>query len=178
MPGGPWTNLYRPRMDSPPPPAETGIVLAVDRVARVGVAPVAIDGPGKTCMLRGSFCLPLRPRDGVRPLPGPAGSQAEQQALADGWVDVGDATATAVVPITLLLTGDKDADPILVPLSAAIYGSVEGPFAQGQFAIDLFRAVPDLPIQTYAVWAMSRSIISDPALVDIVTEDTLLSPGR
>ena len=168
--GGPSTNLYRPRQDSPPPPAETGFVLAVDRVA--------VSGAGRSCMLRGSFCLPIRPRDVVRPLPGPAGSRAEGQALADGWVDVGDPAAVAVVPIMVLLTGDKAAEPILVPLNAAVYGSIAGELARGQFAIDLFHAVPDLPIQRYAVWAMSRTIISDPVLVGIVTEDVLPVPGQ
>ena len=168
-PGSPSTNLFRPRKDSPPPPAETGIVLALDGVA--------VSGPGKACMLRGSFCLPIRARDVVRPLPGPAGSQAERQALADGWVDVGDPEAVAVVPIMLLLTGDKDPAPILVPLGAGVYGSIEGQLARGQFAIDLFRAVPDLPIQSYAVWALSRTIISDPVRVGIMTEYIVPTPG-
>ena len=170
MPGGPWTNLYRPRLDSPPPPAETGIVLAVDRIA--------VSGAGKSCMVRGSFCLPIRPRDVVRPLPGPAGTQAEQQALADGWVDVGDPAVVAVVPITLLLTGDKHAAPILVPLGAAIYGPLAGQRACGQFAVDLFRAAPDLPIESYAVWALSRAIISDPVVVGIVDQNMLPTSGQ
>jgi len=169
-PGGPAANLYRPRLDTPPPPAAPGFTLAVDRVV--------VDGPDQTCMLRGSFLLPLLPRDVVRPLPGPVGSPAELQARADGWVDVDAPEAVAVVPITLLLTGNEKPAPVLLPLQAAVYGPIEGQMARGQFAVDLFRAAPDLPIQSYAVWAISRAIISDPVLVGIVDETMLPEPGR
>lgn len=163
MPGGPPTNLFRPRLDTPPPPAGPGFTLAIE--------PSAVDRLGASCMLRGSFLLPLLPRDVIRPLPGPPGSQAEQQALADGWVDAGAPEAVAVVPISLLLTGDENPTPVLLPLQAAIYGSTDGPLVKGQFAVDLFKAAPDLRAQRYAVWAMSRAIISDPVLVDILDAD-------
>jgi hypothetical protein len=164
MPGGSSTNLYRPRLDTPPPPDGPGFMLAAP--------PVAVDRSGESCMLRGSFLLPLLPRDVIRPLPGPPGSQAEQQALADGWVDAGAPEAVAVVPITVLLTGDKNPTPVLLPLQAAVYGSGEGPLAKGQFAIDLFKAAPDLPAQRYAAWAMSRGLISEPIRLDILDEQT------
>jgi hypothetical protein len=163
MPGGPATNLYRPRLDTPPPPAGPGFTLAVE--------PVTVDRPGESCMLRGSFLLPLLPRDVIRPLPGPPGSQAERQALADGWVEAGAPEAVAVVPITVLLTGDRDPTPVVLPLQAAVYGSIEGSLTQGQLAIDLFTAAPNLPAQRYAAWAISRGIISDPVRLHILNEN-------
>jgi hypothetical protein len=166
----PSMNPYLRRSDSPPPPEQPGIALAIE--------PVAVEGPGHSCWLRGSFCLPLRPRDVVRPLPGPPGSPAEKQALAAGWLDVGDAKATAVVPVTILLTGAEDAEPFLVPLNVPAYGALDRQVARGHFAVDLLAGAPHpLPIQSYAVWALSRTIISDPVVVSIVTEATSPTGG-
>ena len=167
-------NPYRPRPDSTPPPAKPAIVLAIDRVG--------VQGSGRSCLLRGSFCLPVLQSDVVRPLPGPAGSDAEQLARADGWVDVGDPAARAVLPLTVLLTGDQHADPILVRLSVPVYGPLEtgsnGQVASGHFSIDVFHSVPGgLPIQSYAVWAISRGITSAPVLLGIVSEAMLPAAG-
>ena len=168
-------NPYRPRPDSPAVPAEPGIVLATDRVAVLGAR--------RSCVLRGSFRLPLLTRDLARPLPGAPGSETARQAFADGWVDIGDPSALAVVPITLLLTGDKNAEPILIPLQVPVYGPLQaednGQMAGGHFAIDLFRVVPDgLPIQSYAVWAQSRGILSAPVLLGIVSEAMIPAAGE
>jgi hypothetical protein len=171
-------NPYRPRPDSPAPPADPAISLAVDRVV--------IAGSGRSCVLRGSFCLPVLSRDVVRPLPGPPGSEAEQRALADGWVEVGDPAAVAVVPITILLTGDQRAEPILISMQVPVYGPLDGPLdmqpdgqvARGHFAVNLFGNVPGaLAIQSYAVWAISRGIISDPVRVGVVSEKMLPAVG-
>ena len=167
-------NPYRPRPDSPAPPAGPAIVLAIDRVV--------IESRGRSCVLRGSFCLPVLPRDVVRPLPGPPGSEAEQLARADGWVDVGDPQAVAVVPISILLTGDQRAEPILLSLQIPIYSPLEmaadGQVARGHFAVDLFASLPDpLLIQSYAVWAVSRGILSAPVVVGVVSEAMLPAAG-
>jgi len=167
-------NPYRPRPDSPALPAGPAISLAIDRVV--------IAGSGRSCVLRGSFCLPVLPRDVVRPLPGPPGSAAEQLGRADGWGEVGDPLAMAVVPISILLTGDQRAEPILVSMQVPIYGPLElqpdGHVARGHFAIDLFGNVPGtLAIQSYAVWAISRGIISDPVRVGVVSEKMLPAAG-
>ena len=155
---------YRARPDSPPVPGRSGIALAVERVV--------VKRPRATCVVRGSFALPVRERDVVRPPPPPPG---------DGWVDVGDPAAKAVLPITLVLTGDTIADPILVHLHVPAYDAVApGDLATGHFAVDLFGVVPDeaLEAQTYAVWAISGAVLSSPALVGVVTPDMLPRPGE
>jgi hypothetical protein len=169
------TNPYLPRPDSPSAPAGPGIVLTVDRVA--------VHGPGRSCVLRGSFRLPILPRDMVKHLPGPVGSEAERLALADGWLDVGDDEAIAVLPVALLLTGNQRAEPLLIPLHVPIYGPLEAKDtsagARGFFAVDLFRLLPeDLLIQSYAVWAVSRSVLSDPVLLGLVTESMVPAAGE
>jgi hypothetical protein len=161
-------NPSQPARDLPLLAAEVAIVLTSERVA--------IQGPGKPWMLHGSFCLPVLPRDVVRPLPEPPDSEEVQLALSDGWVDVGDPKAVAVMPITLLLTGNKNASPILISLHVPVYVPLEsgsaGQVARGQFTINLFGSVPNpLAIQSYAVWAISRGIASDPVLVDILATE-------
>lgn len=155
---------YRQRADSPAAPPNHGIVLALDRRA--------MQGPGRTCLLRGSFRLPILPRDMVTHLPGPADSEAAHEALAEGWVDVGDADAIAVFPVTVLLTGDQKAKPLLFHLQVPVYGPVKtppaGPEVVGFFAVDLFRLLPsEIPIQNYAVWAVSRGLLSEPLLLGL-----------
>ncbi len=168
-------NPYLPRADSPAPPSGPGIVLAVERVA--------VHGRERSCVLRGTFRLPILPRDMVKVLPGPAGSEAERQAIADGWVDVGDADAIAVLPVALLLTGDQRAEPLLIQLHVPVYGpfdatdSSDG--ARGYFALDLFKLLPDdVFIQSYAVWAVSRGVLSEPVLLGLVTESMLPVAGE
>lgn len=167
-------NPYRPRSDSPASPSVPSIVLAVDRVV--------VAGRNRSCVLRGSFSLPVLPRDLVRPLPGPPGSEAEQRARADGWGEVGDPRAVAVIPTSIVLTGDQIAEPLLVSIQVPIYDPIEvtpvGQVARGHFAIDLLGCVPGgLAIQSYAVWAISRGIISEPVLVGVVSEAMLPAAG-
>jgi hypothetical protein len=168
-------NPYLPRPDSPTPPSGPGIVLAVDRVA--------VHGRDRSCLLRGSCRLPISPRDMVKHLPGPVGSEAERLAIADGWVDVGDPEAIAVLPVTLLLTGNQRAEPLLIQLQVPIYGPL-GPTdssdgAHGYFAVDLFKLLPDdVFIQSYAIWAVSRSVLSEPVLLGLVTESMLPAAGE
>lgn len=164
-------NPYQRRADSPAVPAEPGIALASERVV--------VHRAGAKCELRGSYLLPVLERDRVRPPPAPQpGEDAEQAFARVGWVDVGDDSATAVLPITLLLTGDTVADPITVDLKVPVYGAVSRGAASGHFAVDLFGLVPELEAQTYAVWAISRAVVSEPVLLGVVTEDMLPPPGE
>ena len=153
---------YRARPDSPPAPERAGIALAVERVV--------VKRAGASCILRGSFALPVLERDAVRPAPAPP---------AEGWVDVGDPDAKAVLPVTVLLTGDTVADPITLALRVPAYGAAEpGSLAVGHFAVDLFQLAPGaIEAQSYAVWAIARGVISQPALVGVVTEDMLPRQG-
>jgi hypothetical protein len=94
---------------------------------------------------------------------------------------VGDTAALAVVPVTVLLTGDQNPLPILMALNVPVYAPLEaardGQVARGHFAIDLFAHLPNLPIQSYAVWAFSRRVISEPALLGVVSEAMLPVAG-
>jgi hypothetical protein len=167
--------IYRERPDSPPVPAAAGIALALERVV--------VKRPRATCLLRGSYALPVSESEVVRPEPPPVlAPDPGEPPPPSGWVDVGDPEATAVLPITLLFTGDTVADPILVPLRVPAYGAVppgaDGALVAGHFAVDLFAILGDrLEAQSYAVWAISRSVISQPALLGVVTEDMLPPPG-
>lgn len=158
---------YRARPDSPDLPREVGIALAADRVI--------VKGPATKAMLRGSFNLPVLERDVVREQPAPADRNPD-----DGvWVDVGDPAATAVMPISLILSGDTVADPIVLAMQVPVYGGGgPGQLAAGHFAIDLFGSLPGLEPQTYAVWAVSRAVTSKPALVGVVSRDMLPRPGE
>jgi hypothetical protein len=164
------SRIYREHPDSPHVPAAAGIALAVERVV--------VKRARATCLLRGSYALPLLERDVVRPPPAPDRAEAGH---ASGWVDVGDREATAVFPITLLLSGDRAADPILVRLRVPAYGPVPaapGALMTGHFAVDLFALLGHrLEPQSYALWAISRAVISPPALVGVVTESMLPPPG-
>ena len=154
---------YRARPDSPALPGESTIVL--------GSAGKVDKAPGRAWVLRGSYRLPALARDVVRPLPG-LGFPAERKAREAGWEDVGDPAAVAVLPVTIILTGDEDATPILVPLHVPIYQPIERikgeQLVRGHFAVDLLALVGDkLRPQTYAVWAVSRQQVSEPIVVRV-----------
>ena len=140
---------YRARPDSPALTGNQSIVLASGNKIE--------QASGRVWLLRGSFLLPALPHDVVGELPGH---------------DVGDATTRAVLPVTIVLTGDHDATPILVPLHVPIDRPLEGAqgqqLARGHFAVDLLALVGDhLAPQTYAVWAMSRQQVSEPIVVRV-----------
>ena len=150
--------------DCPPLPKQSAIVLA-------SAGPVG-QGSRRSWIVRGSYLLPASPRDVVRPLPGPTGSAAERKARAAGWQDVGAPLAVAVLPVSLVLTGDKDATPIVVSLHVPAYQALEKLkgqlLARGHFSIDLLALLRNqVQPQIYAVWAVSRERISEPIVVQI-----------
>jgi hypothetical protein len=129
----------RPRPDSPALAGTPSIVLA---------SPNKVE---KTWLLRGSFLLPTLARD-----------------VADGAPPT-----TAILPVTLILTGDRDATPILVPLRIPIdrplEGTSENRLARGHFAVDLGNLIGDqLSPQRYAVWALSRQLVSAAVVAEVV----------
>ncbi len=144
---------------APAPPESEGVALEFDERVVVG-------GPDRTCVLRGSFRLPVR------------SSQIVPNEAPSDWPGVGDEDATAVVPVDLLLTSNYEAGPFLLPLRLPCYEAIdEGanpPIAIGEFAIDLFslREMPQMP-QTYFVWAVAGETLSEPATLSIVTEEML-----
>jgi len=138
----------RARPDSPALADAPSIVLAsTNNVEKA---------PGKAWLLRGSFLLPTLTRDAAPP-PGPSD---------------GKQTSVAVLPVSLILTGDSDASPIVVPLRVPIAGPLEGskdqPLARGYFVVDLLPLVGDqLTPQSYALWAVSRQQFSEPLVIEL-----------
>ncbi|MGE0706666.1 MAG: hypothetical protein AB7N76_05360 [Planctomycetota bacterium] len=135
----PW---YGPEVQGPEIPAEPGIALDVERVVELE--------PRARCLLRGSFRLPVRRREVVRPDP----ETGERP-------DVGDPEATGVVPITIFITGSENPGPwvfqIQVPVRDPLASEGEPGLATGRFVIDLlgrFDATPRLPM-TYFLYAFN-----------------------
>jgi hypothetical protein len=153
---------YALRPGSPDVPARPGIALAIDRVA--------VDLPKARAVLHGSFRLPVGDGERVRPRPEGPG--------ADRWHDVGDAKATAILPITLVITGDSDLGPwvehLRVPSRVPLLTEGKQTWAVGHFHIDLLRAPdPVRQYQSYAVWAVSGDILSEPVKVSIISPDSV-----
>jgi hypothetical protein len=146
---------YAAEAGTPAVPAGLGVELAIERVV--------VHRPGQPCVLRGAYRLPVLPRNVVGP---------------GGGGKVGDASATAVARINLVLIGNLDPGPYLLPLRVPAHEPVNGvaaaPVATGSFNIDLFalRAMPRIP-QTYNIWAISGDTISGPVPLGLVTPDML-----
>lgn len=166
---------YRARPDSPPVPDAPGIALAVERLVK--------DGEDAQVVVRGSFRLPALEREVVKPAdPADAAAlealdeAARAQALRDGvaWQDPGDAAATAVIPITVVVTGVERAGPLVVRLQAPSFDPVD-PTADvalvtGHFALDLLaqRGGELLRDQTSFIYALCGEALAGPATVAVV----------
>ena len=155
---------FRTQPDCPPIPRQDAIVLSSPGVAA--------KSHGRSLIVRGSYLLPVAPWDIVRPLPGPTGSAAESKARKAGWQDVGAPDAVAVLPMTLLLTGDDDATPIVLHLHIPVFQRLERSRgrtrARGQFSIDLLALMPEqFRQQNYALWALAGSQLSNPIVVQV-----------
>lgn len=166
---------YVARPDSPPIPDAPGIALAVDRLVK--------DREGATAVLRGSFRLPLLEREVVKPKD-PSDSAAvealpEEQrprALREGaaWQDPGDPEATAVVPITLVVTGAHRPGPTVLDLQVPSFDAVDpgakAPVVTGHFALDLRESLgwDRLADQTSFIYALSGAALAGPAAIAVV----------
>jgi hypothetical protein len=128
---------------SPGIPAAPGIALAVDRVVPITA--------NTACVLRGSFRLPVQDRDKVKH------AQAQTQEVFD--------RPTAVVGITLLLTGSDSAVPVLVAIKVPSYDPVEAETAEvtGFFTLDLANLGNLTGMeQTYFIYALSGETMAGP----------------
>ncbi|HZV02365.1 MAG TPA: hypothetical protein VFF73_37000, partial [Planctomycetota bacterium] len=169
----PEANPFQKTASSPALPEGVGIALAVNRVI--------VTSQGFASVVHGSFRLPARPRDMVRPAPvDPRATDAasRKELQESGWVDVGDPAAKAVIPITLVATGDQNPAPIYVRVRAASYDSVDASAKEqvvtGYFSIDLQKATTLVKKpQTYALWALSGEAISAPVKMALVSEAML-----
>lgn len=150
---------YLPVSGSPPAPPVRGISMAVP--ARVSLAPEA------TCVVRGSFTLPVLAREVVRPFD--AHDDRFGRLTGAGWVDVGDRDATAVLPVSLVITTDGVDAPAVLRLDVPVYAPVSpGASASGYFSVDLFE-LPEMPRQPgrYRVWALSGDVLVGPHALDL-----------
>lgn len=147
---------YKAESGSPALPAEAGIAISARREFTYKA--------GEKCLLHGSFRLPVLPSQGVPRDP-------NGKALAE----VGDKSATAVVPISLVVVGDQMVGAIVFPLKVPTYDSIDlspdATVATGHFNIDLFamKEMPKTP-QTYTIWAFSGNTIGGPVSVNFVSE--------
>lgn len=156
---------YRPQEGSPPLPDEPGIAVSVERVILLDQHP--------SCVLRGSFRLPISKRN-IIPHMEPVAPNLTPLPL----VDVGDPEATAIVPISLVIVGNLYPGPTIHHLRVPSYDPVDPKAKEsvvtGHFDIDLFTLenLQHLP-QTYYIWAFSGEIMAGPSLMAIVTPDML-----
>lgn len=143
---------YKQREDSPAIPDQVGINFTIDRVVE------AI--PGRRCLLRGAFRLPVTAHERV-------GFDPQTGRLRD----VGCPGATAVVAIHLIATGTSLTGPFVFPLRVPSFDAVDpnrDTTATGFFNIDLFGldSMPKLA-GTYFFTAFSRDVTHGPVFVGV-----------
>ncbi len=146
---------------SPAIPREPGIALTADRVV--------LHTEDARCILRGSFRLPVHDRDRVR-----EARQGERAFLVHGE------RPSAILPISLVLTGDAFAQPTVVSLRVPTFDALpaEQAMATGHFTVDLVQLAPALSDQTYAIWAVAGGTLSGPWLSAFVDPAMLPKPGE
>jgi hypothetical protein len=132
---------------SPPVPKQPGIAISGDRVVELKER--------ASCIVHGSFLLPIAKADLVRP------EEGERQA--------------AVVAIHLVVTGADHPAPFLQTLHVPVYGKVEPDQpAAGYFAFDLLSLfTPANRTETYFVYAFSREIMAGPQPFAFLARDAL-----
>ncbi len=150
----PWP-CYEPTAESPPLPEAVGINLACSEVTVIG--------GGEPCLLRGSFRLPVLAHERNHPPePGEGASPA-------GY----DPAATAVVGITIVLTGSDAVGPFIVPVRVPTYTPYDPDQSDttvtGCFTIDLLQ-MPAMPrsAMSYFAYAFSGETVAGPVPVTLV----------
>jgi hypothetical protein len=146
-PGKPFPS-YRADRDSPAVPERFGIELAIEE--RVVLT------PGARCILRGSFRVPLVLQHlvGLQTAVTLSGTAEEQP--------------TAIIPLTLLLTGADAPGPFLIPMRVPSYDSQTGETlaaeVTGTFALDLFEteALSHREPMIYYLYAFLDKILAGP----------------
>jgi len=142
---------YQELTTAPPIPVQPGIAMTVDRVVPMT--------PTVTCILRGSYRLPIQARDIVKHVP-------EQKLDREK-------PHTAIVPITLVLTGSDSPAPIVLPLKLPTYDPVDrnadSAIVSGYFAIDLCKLSDIAAIeQTVFIYAFSGEVMVGPVPIALV----------
>jgi hypothetical protein len=153
---------YGPRAKAPPVPAGPGIALAVERVLLLEA--------GARCPLSGSFRLPVLPQEIVR--------ETAKGGPAPGRSLQGGARPTAVLSITLLVTGSDSPGPFVASLAVPSFDALQPgqprPVATGAFALDLL-ALPGMRPEprTHFVYAFCGEVLAGPVATAFVAQDML-----
>jgi hypothetical protein len=133
---------YRKEARSPQPPDAPGVAL---------LAPKRAQAKGEL-VVRGTFQVPL----------------LEWQKVGD--TPVGDPEAKAVVPVGLLLAGERVAGPFVLDLAVPLHElPAEGKPARGHFMVDLLKtdAMSHRTRQRYWLWAFAGEALAGPYEVDL-----------
>jgi hypothetical protein len=151
-----WPNYDR-LPESPPEPEEVGIALSAPRVTLLDEV--------SSCVVHGTFRLPVLPRERV--------------LRRDTSHDVLAAGATAVVPITLVLTGVGHVGPkvarLHVPSMEYIAADADNPTVTGHFHVELLTLPGICPLKgtTYFLYAFHGAATAGPVPVAFVTPEML-----
>lgn len=148
-----------------PKGAGEGVALAIERVS------VAVRGT--PLVLRGRFALRVRRGEIMPPLREDELSRAgEASALSDVAP-----RPTAIIPLTVVITGSKDHTPATVVLRVPTYDEIEraGDVVTGAFAVDLFELGFPATEQTHFAWAFAGDVASEPAVFALLSPQSV--PG-
>ncbi len=202
--GSPFPHYRQTAGETPALPEGAGINLAVERVflklTPSSQVPVPADAikveqaqeskPRPVLVLRGSFRLPALAAEIVRPqevttaeVDGEEKSDSgtrEEEATGE---QIAEPKPTAVIGITLVLTGNEMPGPWKISLHVPSYDEIapgeENPVVTGFFNVDLLTLDASIGFpQTFAIWAFSGKSVSDPVLTAIVTEEMLPRAGQ
>jgi hypothetical protein len=160
--------------EAPEIPDAEGIVLRADRVL--------LRAQDSRWRLSGSFRVVVPRRYFVRPLEEVDQGETEIPVADDGRVDVGDPNATAVIPLSILVTGQEFPDPHVWRLQVPCYETVDlgrgEQLITGSFALDLedLGRVPNHP-QAYALWAFFQDYVGGPTITGLMSESMLPERG-
>jgi hypothetical protein len=175
---------YQRQKETPAVPRETGVAITAERVL--------LWTPDAQAVLRGSFKLSLKKGERVPPwpplpheYPGESTLRVGVDGLSGNKTPAGAAIAqpTAIVPITLLVTGSKDAGPILIRLRVPSYDPFdekkESAEITGCFALDLLAdsAMFD-EAQTLFVYAFAGPELAGPVLIGLVPPSAISGYDR
>ncbi len=129
-----------------------------------------VDPRAKRCVFRARFRLPVMDREIVRERDPYEDEIAAPRGF--GWTDVGDPSARAVVPITLVMASAERTGPrvlrLQVPSATEVSPDEAGCAVEGRFAVDL-AALGALPrdVGRHHLWAFSGEFVAGPWVLTV-----------
>lgn len=157
--GSPYPR-YGDKAQAPALPTEPGFCVEVDRAVV----------SNERCMLRGSFRVPVLPRERVSPREYVTSYGTTERRMPN----VGDERAAAIVPLSLILTGSNDPGPFVITLQLPVYEFDQSELAIGRFEVDLFE-LADMPraATTYFLHAFHGPHAIGPLPIAIVSPEMI-----